>query len=292
MKKFTYIVSCLVFILGITFNSHSFAVKHVVLVGNFFFNPTSLNVTVGDTIRWVWSAGTHTTTSNPGGIPSGAASWDAPITSSVTTFEYKVTVAGAYAYVCTPHAPSMAGTFTATAPAPTLSVTPSNQNVPAISGSTTFDVMSNSSWTASSSETWCTVTSTGSGNGMITASYTANATSLIRMATITVSVTGLAPQMVTVTQAASSVGVKERILTDLQIFPNPTKGVFKLKAGNLKDQVLNVSLLDISGKTVLTRVCTGADEYTFDITLAPRGYYFIRVESGNDSQVRRIMLID
>ncbi len=113
MKKFTSIFSLFVLITAISVSSPALAVKHVVMVGNFFFNPVNVNVNVGDTIRWVWSAGAHTTTSTPGAIPAGAASWDALITSSNTSFEYKVTVAGAYSYVCTPHAPGMAGTFTA-----------------------------------------------------------------------------------------------------------------------------------------------------------------------------------
>lgn len=91
-----------------------FATKHLVSVGNFFFSPATLTVSVGDTIRWVWSAGSHTTTSVSGGIPAGATAWDALITSSSTSFEYRVTVPGSYSYICKPHAPGMAGSFNAT----------------------------------------------------------------------------------------------------------------------------------------------------------------------------------
>lgn len=77
------------------------------------FNPKVFTVKVGDTIRWVWTAGTHTTTS--ANIPAAAASWDSPLTSSTTQFEYVVTAAGSYDYVCTPHADlGMVGSFTAT----------------------------------------------------------------------------------------------------------------------------------------------------------------------------------
>ncbi len=77
------------------------------------FNPKVFNVAVGDTIRWVWTSGAHTTTSS--NIPAAAASWDSPLTSSNNQFEYVVTVAGFYDYVCTPHASlGMVGSFTAT----------------------------------------------------------------------------------------------------------------------------------------------------------------------------------
>jgi plastocyanin len=89
------------------------ATIHMVTVANNSFTPQQIpGVVVGDTIQWNWSAGTHTTTSQS--VPAGAATWDSPITSGAKTFQYKVTVAGLYVYVCTPHAPGMAGGFQAT----------------------------------------------------------------------------------------------------------------------------------------------------------------------------------
>lgn len=182
--------------------TEAFAVKHVVNVQNYSFVPANLNVQVGDTIRWVWINGTHTTTSTT--IPFGAPAWDEPITSSNTFYEYRVNVVGVYSYLCTPHSNSQIGHFTATAPTPTLAVTPSNQNVSSSSGSTNFTVTSNSNWTASSNAGWCTVTSSGSGNGSIIASYQANTTTVQRVATVTVTVSGLPSTTVTVTQAAAA----------------------------------------------------------------------------------------
>lgn len=87
---------------------------------------------------------------------------------------------------------------------PTLSVTPSNQNVAAAAGNTTFTVTSNSAWSASSNAAWCTVTPSGVGNGTLTATFTENTALSSRIATITVTVTGIGPVAVTVTQAAGS----------------------------------------------------------------------------------------
>ena len=114
MKTFRTSLAILFAAILLAFPGRLSATKHIVSVGNFFFSPATLTVSVGDTIRWVWSAGTHTTTSVSGGIPAGAASWNAPITSSSNSFEYRVTMPGAYSYVCTPHAPGMAGSFNAT----------------------------------------------------------------------------------------------------------------------------------------------------------------------------------
>lgn len=79
------------------------ATKWIVNVQNFSFSPSSLPLVIlGDTIRWVWISGSHTTTSTT--IPPGAAIWNSPITSAVPSFEYIPTVAGTHNYKCTPHA--------------------------------------------------------------------------------------------------------------------------------------------------------------------------------------------
>ncbi|WP_198666808.1 T9SS type A sorting domain-containing protein [Taibaiella helva] len=80
------------------------------------FNPASVTITLGDTVKFVYVSGMdHTTTSKT--IPSGAAAWDAPLTASSTTFVYVPTVAGTYAYVCKPHESlGMVGTFTVNVP--------------------------------------------------------------------------------------------------------------------------------------------------------------------------------
>ncbi|MCX6162836.1 MAG: T9SS type A sorting domain-containing protein [Ignavibacteriae bacterium] len=70
------------------------------------------NATVGDTIKWVWVSGIHTTTSTS--IPSGADVWDAPIDIASTTFIYKISAPGTYNYQCTFHTFSgMVGSFAA-----------------------------------------------------------------------------------------------------------------------------------------------------------------------------------
>lgn len=114
MKKFyTKLLVIAILLITIPF-ANSYARKFVVTVQNYSFTPDAIaDVAVGDTISWVWSSGVgHTSTSAT--IPAGAASWDSPISSANPTFEYKVTIAGVYNYVCTLHAAlGMTGSFTA-----------------------------------------------------------------------------------------------------------------------------------------------------------------------------------
>jgi spore coat protein A len=77
-------------------------------------------ITVGDTVRWVWLEGNHTTTSVVG-IPE---QWDAAITSSSPSFSHTFTNVGTFWYYCRPHgvdngnqtAGGMAGTVTVLPP--------------------------------------------------------------------------------------------------------------------------------------------------------------------------------
>ncbi|PKP15972.1 MAG: hypothetical protein CVU06_15560, partial [Bacteroidetes bacterium HGW-Bacteroidetes-22] len=92
---------------------------------------------------------------------------------------------------------------TVTQAAPTLAVTPSNQNVAAPAGSTSFNLTSNAAWAALSDQTWCTVTPSGSGNGTISASFNENTSVNPRVANVTVTVNGITPVVVTVSQAGA-----------------------------------------------------------------------------------------
>lgn len=103
--KSTLYFYCMAFLL--CSSSAVFATQYSISVSNFQFSPSIVYAFVGDTIVWNWVGGTHTTTSVS--VPVGANTWNIPMTSANTTFQYVVKVAGTYDYVCTPHAPGMAG---------------------------------------------------------------------------------------------------------------------------------------------------------------------------------------
>jgi plastocyanin len=107
MKK----IYSLILISLLTLNSAQSTI-HTFDVNSSDFSPFSLASTVGDTIRWVWTGGTHSTVN--GSIPSGAASWNSPISSAVPYFDYVVSVEGIYLFACTVH--SFYGQFSVVAP--------------------------------------------------------------------------------------------------------------------------------------------------------------------------------
>ena len=101
-------------ILVATIATNSFATVYTVTAGaggGMTFTPSSgITMHPGDTIKWVWASGTHTTTSTT--IPAGATSWDQPLNSTATIFSYVPTVLGTYNYQCNFHVSSgMIGSF-------------------------------------------------------------------------------------------------------------------------------------------------------------------------------------
>jgi hypothetical protein len=87
----------------------------------------------------------------------------------------------------------------------TLSVTPANQNVSYQAGTATFNILSNSNWSITEAVDWLAVTPmTGTGNGNISVSYTANTATTSREGQITITC-GTLMQTVTVTQAGAPI---------------------------------------------------------------------------------------
>jgi len=98
-----------------------------------------------------------------------------------------------------------------------LTVSPSSINVPANSGNTSFNISSNTSWTVSDNASWLSVSpSSGNNNAAINVSYSANSGSQ-RTGTITVYGSGVASQMITVTQSEASSGTLVSVNPDNQI---------------------------------------------------------------------------
>src|ERR1700730_8472241 len=82
------------------------------------FNPNSITITQGDTIRWVWQGAAHSSTSNTN---TGPEVWDSGILAA-GTFSHTFATAGDWPYYCTLHSfpggSAMNGVVHVTAPAP------------------------------------------------------------------------------------------------------------------------------------------------------------------------------
>ena len=100
-----------------------------------------------------------------------------------------------------------------------VSVNPGNVNVMYQAGNVSFDIISNTDWTASADSSWLTVTPSGSLSGTLVANYLQNPYYAERVSTISVVIPGKEPQKVTVTQSSSEVSVEEIEAAGNQDFP-------------------------------------------------------------------------
>jgi lysyl endopeptidase len=182
-------------------------------------------------------------------------------------------------------------TVTQAGATPTLAVTPPVRNVSYPAASTSFNVVSNTSWTAESDAPWCTVTASGNGNGTITADFTTNTLTTARTATISVTVATLAVQQVSVIQAKSSVGINDIAGNELQIYPNPSKGLFRIIMPSGDPGVLKVTVRDLTGVTILYKEFSGEKEYPVDLSFASTGCYTVMLQTENRLIVRKLVLI-
>ena len=68
--------------------------------GSMVFEPAVLQVSVGDTVKFVATDGGHNSASIPGLIPSGAKAWQGNLNQDIAV---KFDKEGVYVYQCTPH---------------------------------------------------------------------------------------------------------------------------------------------------------------------------------------------
>jgi hypothetical protein len=51
---------------------------------------------------------------------------------------------------------------------------------------------------------------------------------------------------------------------------------------------MNVNILNAKGKTILSRQCKGANSYTFDLSQAASGSYFVKIEIDGKTHVMKV----
>jgi hypothetical protein len=175
-------------------------------------------------------------------------------------------------------------------PSATLNVTPASRTVTDPAGSATFAVAANTTWTSSSDANWCQAANSGSGNGITTATYQQNLTPYVRTANIQVLGAGTVPATVQVLQLPSFVSVDENPQNTFQVFPNPTSGLFVLSGTSTEMLFIRVTIFDPQGKTILTRQCTGANSYSFDLSQEGSGSYFMKVESKGKTHMMKVIV--
>jgi hypothetical protein len=163
----------------------------------------------------------------------------------------------------------------------TISINPATQSVSDAAGTIDYLITSNYNWTATSDQTWCTVTASGSGNDTLTADYQQNTTASSRTATIVVTA-GTASDTATLIQGSS--GIEEQGIYCL-VYPNPSEGVFYLSVNGSYD----LQVIDILGEIVFNDRIT--NDYVLDLNGHAAGSYVLRLISSDGSTLNYKLMI-
>ncbi|MBQ2575585.1 MAG: T9SS type A sorting domain-containing protein, partial [Bacteroidales bacterium] len=171
-----------------------------------------------------------------------------------------------------------------------LTVNPTSLSYTADGESKTVTVTSNTSWTATSSANWLTVSpASGSNNGTITAVAASNTSTQQRTATITVSGSGIT-RTISVTQAGAPTAIDEEVAEGISVYPNPTSGMFTVGLGAIEGKTI-CQIVNANGSIIETREVNADSnsEIVFDCNVNS-GVYFVRIISGNNVWTKRVVI--
>jgi hypothetical protein len=92
----------------------------------------------------------------------------------------------------------------------------------------------------------------------------------------------------------SCIGVEEYGFGEnIQIYPNPTSGMFSISASNATFSELQISVTDIQGKVIFSETDNNiSPDYNKQINLEElaKGIYYIRLSNGTEMSIRKLII--
>jgi len=99
------------------------------------------------------------------------------------------------------------------------------------------------------------------------------------------------------TQRVTIASPTDKLLSNVEVFPNPITDQINLKYTISRNSTVNVKLVDVLGNNVATlssqRVEPGEQTVTYPINnnKISKGFYFIRVVAGTEFVIRRVSIL-
>ncbi len=186
---------------------------------------------------------------------------------------------------------------------PVLSVSPSNQDVPATAGATSFVVSNTGTGTMSytaevtSGSGWLTITGGGSGGneGTINVSFTQNPESTQRIGSITITAPGAtgSPAQVTVTQAGDIHPTTDDLFlsNNIKVFPNPANCILKISSDISLIRNSKIEISNILGETVYHTENCNSDPLQIDVSGWRQGLYGVNIQTEKGMITKRFVII-
>ncbi|HTK19725.1 MAG TPA: T9SS type A sorting domain-containing protein [Mucilaginibacter sp.] len=101
---------------------------------------------------------------------------------------------------------------------------------------------------------------------------------------------------VTSTAKINVIRTDDKLLTDVQVYPNPVTDIINVKYVLSRNALVTVKVMDVLGNDVMTlvsqRIGSGEQSFTYPVSnKLSRGFYFIRVVAGTESVIKRISVL-
>ena len=174
--------------------------------------------------------------------------------------------------------------FTNIVEMPGFSLSATTATVKAVQGSSAnIDISSDVTYSLNSDQTWLAVSpATGNGTSTLTFTATENSGNTLRIATVTVSATGVESQTITVTQEGkNTTGIDQlSIEPEFIVYPNPTTGKAKLVFRQIPANGIFITISDITGKNCFKQLIR-ENESWIDLSGNVPGIYIIKTDQEN-----------
>ena len=85
-------------------------------------------------------------------------------------------------------------------------------------------------------------------------------------------------------------GVSENIADSFVVYPNPASGTVNLLFTESTTDTVNVTVTDLSGKTVVSKNVSTNGDAMLDVSSLSSGMYFINVKAGEKQQTKKLMI--
>ncbi len=188
---------------------------------------------------------------------------------------------------------SVTATIIQSVQTPTITVSPSNCHVSAESGSTIFNILSNTNWTASDDSDWLIISpSSGVNDATLTANYEENTTANARTATITVSGSGLNISA-TVTQDYYNSIYETTLSRQIKVYPTPAVNSIAVKFNDISQMVQKICMVDMQGRVVLIVDDNklNSDNIQIDVSKLPKGVFYLNILLDKELVVKKIPIV-
>jgi len=175
---------------------------------------------------------------------------------------------------------------------PSLIVTPLTNSVSSVSGTTIFNVSSNIDWTVNESSDWLTVEKTNPTT--LTVIYNQNLSQESRLASITISGTGVISQVISIVQDKENGTSVVDIFTasKITIYPNPTSDNLYIESySNIYSEIL-IQIFDNSGHLFCSKFVEGlieGEQIEVKIHTLKSGIYFLQLSSNKSTRIEKII---